>query len=129
MNEVCGLLLQVGKHEDVEGDNTDATDTAKMSLYNLRDVIELPTSAWTGTNLVSGAIASTSNKVKFKVRANCETRTYRCTGEDTDPSTCVYQVHVQEGVEGSPTTANQKGCQWMIPGSTPDLNAADCCRK
>ncbi len=138
------VVVAGGKHENVVGDKTDATDVAKMSLYNLRDSIYLPTNAnFTGTppsgtsvggtpgTLIKGSCADTGGKIGYWVRRNCGSNTFRCTGSTSD-SGCGYSVNnatTSTGAASSGTTS-QSGCQWTIPGSgnsvTPDCCESNC---
>jgi type IV pilus assembly protein PilY1 len=120
------VIFGAGKHEEVEGDHTDATDTAKMSLYNLADVIEMPGDSWpdpVNGRKVSGTIggdASVSG-LKFKVRSHCEDTVYRCKGQQGE--SCPYQGPGAAGTLGDTTWS---GCQWSIPQDDGSGNG-DCC--
>jgi type IV pilus assembly protein PilY1 len=129
------IIIAGGKHEDVEGnDATDATDTTKMALYNVRDKIDMPTAAtFTGTNRVTGTISYTDPDLRFVVRANCEPSVptdprYRCTGEGTSPATCDYDGVRVDTSTGGKTDVTLSGCQWLVPDKTNSANdVADCC--
>ncbi len=72
------IIIAGGKHEDVEGEKTDATDVAKMSLYNLRDKVRLPTLANFTANgnqkLTTGTITYTDPDLAFAVRPIARSR-------------------------------------------------------
>ena len=128
------VVIAGGKHEDVIGNKTDATDVAKMSLYNLRDSIYLPTNSnftqLSGTTLIKGSCADAGN-INYWVRRNCATNTFRCTGSSSD-SGCSYSVNDATDDSGNSTsgTGTQSGCRWSIPGSnntvTPDCCESNC---
>ena len=117
------VIIAGGKHEDVIGNATDATDVAKMSLYNLRDSIYLPTSSnftqLSGTTLIKGSCADTGSKIKYWVRRNCSTNTFRCAGTSSD-SGCGYSVTTTSG------SSTQSGCQWSLTASDGTVTG-DCC--
>ena len=115
--------MGAGKYEDIEGSKNDTTDVAKMSLYNLRELVDfssLGDSTWTadGTTVTGGVIPNTSGSLNFRVRANCSSTVYRCTGEGAE-SGCNWTS--TDTSSGSQVTYN--GCQWY--NST--TGSADCC--
>ncbi len=111
------VIFGAGKHEDVDGDWNDNTDVAKTSLYNLRDDIYLAKQTnFSGTNMVSGTCTN-APAINFKVRSNCESTTYRCTGSSTDGG-CTY------GTAGAATS--ETGCHWAIPQGDGTA-VGDCC--
>jgi type IV pilus assembly protein PilY1 len=117
------LVMGAGKYEDIEGSKNDTTDVAKMSFYNLRELVDfssLGDSTWTidGTSVTGGTIPNTSGSLIFRVRANCGSTVYRCTGEGTE-SGCKWTA--TDTSTGSGTTYS--GCQWY--NST--TGSADCC--
>ncbi len=118
------ILIAGGKHEDVDGEKSDQTDIAKMSLYNLQDKIDFnifDASVWaTNTSgsppVYGGVVPYTGDQINFRVRGNCENRTYRCTGEGTEAS-CSWTI------QKASTTAQFRGCSWL----NQQAGAGDCC--
>jgi type IV pilus assembly protein PilY1 len=121
------LVIGAGKHEDIEGSKNDTTDVAKMSLYNMRELLDfnsLGDSTWTinGTTVTGGTIPNTSDALIFRVRANCNSTVYRCTGEGTE-SACNWTG--TDKSDNSPV--NNSGCQWYNPVTgNPDCCESSC---
>jgi len=126
------VVVGAGKYEDVEGDKTDQTDAARMSLYNLRNVVDfaaLESSDWaTSQCTVKGGDVPfvTGGNLVWRVRSNCLTSdcsqsvTYRCTGESTDGSDCTWTAKIV----ATDTTVNYSGCHWY----DKDRADVDCCQ-
>jgi type IV pilus assembly protein PilY1 len=140
------IIIAGGKHDDVTGDATDATDVAKMSLFNLRDSIGIPTkTTFTGTYLKTGTVGSTSPGLFWAVRSNCEQPSsgtswdketqnderYRCKGQGTE-SDCIYSVNKEAADKTVTGTENWSGCTWMRLDSSSVAacsgpTCSDCC--
>jgi type IV pilus assembly protein PilY1 len=133
------IVLGGGKHEDTQGAHSDATDAAKMSLYNLRDAIMLPVAGdWTGSNVVSGT--DPQGGVKYWVRNNCSTQItapatpggpwtnnkYRCIGASSGEGGCNYTALVTPVDGSTPYSENEHGCRWAVTGSG-GKTVGDCC--
>jgi type IV pilus assembly protein PilY1 len=117
------LVIGAGKHDDIEGSKNDTTDVAKMSLYNLRDLVDFSSlggSAWTidGTTVTGGVVPNTSDSLIFRVRAKCNSTVYRCTGEGTESSCNWTATNASDN-----SSVSYRGCRWYNPNS----GKADCC--
>ena len=136
------VIIGAGKYENITGGNSDYTDTAKMSLYNLRDTIQFDqlggtswsvnanTSTWTlpvtaSPPVFGGATFADPNLtgLGIHVRSNCEpTRTtYRCIGA-TDATTPLFQG-------SSARYPSDSGCDWWAqgpPGSSTTIQHKGC---
>ena len=74
------------------------------------------------TTVKGGTIPNTSDSLIFRVRANCNSTVYRCTGEGTAESGCTWTAK-QKTPARVPTSVPMRGCQWY----DPDTGNPDCC--
>ncbi len=124
-NQWLRLVTGAGKHDDIEGVKTDQTDVAKMSLYNLRELVDfesLGDSSWTLSDTVKGG-TTPGTALNFRVRANCESTSYRCTGEGAAESGCTWTAKTKDPATGLDIAVTHRGCHWY----NPDTGTPDCC--
>lgn len=97
--EFLRVIFGTGKFDNMAGANDDKTDTAKMSLYNMRDLMELPTISANPSSGYGGEVVANSG---FYVNLD-----FIC------------------GDPWSPTHRNRfdTGCEW----TNPNTGEGDCC--
>ena len=125
--EAVRVIFGAGKYESVSGDYTDKTDTARMSVYNLKDPVELPSIDKNAE--YAGELGQSTKSVDplvFQVVPHCvdPDPTYRCTHPDetADDSKCLRVIQ-----DSNTTSHNVYGCSWVrADDSTPDCCQSDC---
>ncbi len=135
------VLIAGGKYENINGTNSDATDTAQMSLYNLRDPIDFSqlgvSTDWTASTVLKGTVSGSN--LNIYVKPDCDATTFRCIGatDSTTPnpaSSTSTPYSMDSGCSwtaidpNSGATVSHSGCTWVQQTTDSSGNAVpDCC--
>jgi type IV pilus assembly protein PilY1 len=125
VEDAVRIVFGTGKYEAVSWDWSDKTDSATMSLYGLKDVLD-PANRTIDSAATYGGALSLDENFEFQVYPHCwdPAPDYRCvhpnnSGDDSD---CQRSgTETDGGTTG--TTVNYYGCNWV----RADQQVPDCC--